>query len=99
MCFDRRLWHARSANRSDIMRKAIFFGYTFRWVAIRDEAVSGLADSDLSPIRRQLLGDVRLGSAEAEGDHRWGHYPASTPLHQLLAAHGLLAADNPPLRP
>ena len=97
--FDRRLWHARSINRSDITRKAIFFGYTLRWVAIRDQAASALADPDLSPVRRQLLGDVCLGRAEAEGDHRWGHYPASTPLYQLLAERGLLAEDNPPLRP
>jgi ectoine hydroxylase len=97
--FDRRLWHARSVNRSEITRKAIFFGYTLRWVAIRDETARALADRDLSPVRRQLLGDVRLGSAEAEGDHRWGHYPATTPLYQLLAERGLLAVDNPPLRP
>jgi len=97
--FDRRLWHARGINRSEITRKAIFFGYTLRWVTIRDETARALADLDLSPVRRQLLGDVCLGSAEAEGDHRWGHYPASTPLYQLLAEHGLLAVDNPPLRP
>jgi hypothetical protein len=97
--FDRRLWHARTINRSDITRKAIFFGYTLRWVAIRDQDASALADPDVSPVRRQLLGDVCLGSAEAEGDHRWGHYPASTPLYQFLAERGLLAEDNPPLRP
>ena len=31
---DRRLWHARSDNRSPHTRKAMFFGYTFPWVAI-----------------------------------------------------------------
>lgn len=35
--FDRRLWHARPDNYSCYTRKAMFFGYTFRWVAIRDQ--------------------------------------------------------------
>src|SRR5262245_52304119 len=34
--FDRRIWHARSDNHSDITRKAVFFGYTYRWVTRRD---------------------------------------------------------------
>jgi ectoine hydroxylase len=97
--FDRRLWHARSVNRSEITRKAIFFAYTPRWVAIRDQIAGALAAPDLSPVRRQLLGDAYLGSATSAGDHRWGHYPESTPLYQLLAQRGQLAADNPPLRP
>ena len=97
--FDRRLWHARSVNQSEITRKAIFFAYTPRWVAIRDQIPGALADPDLSPVRRQLLGDACLGGAESAGDHRWGHYPESTPLYHLLAQRGLLATDNPPLRP
>ena len=57
--FDRRLWHARSPNRSDITRKAIFFAYTFRWVRTRDdlEVKPELRDS-LTPVRRQLLGEA-----------------------------------------
>ena len=30
--FDRRLWHMRSPNRSDVTRKALFLAYTYRWV-------------------------------------------------------------------
>ena len=30
--FDRRLWHARSDNRSPLTRKALFLAYTYRWV-------------------------------------------------------------------
>jgi len=96
--FDRRLWHARSDNRSAITRKAVFFGYTYRWAAIRDE-VSAVHASDwfrgLDPVRQQLLGGVRPG----DGDHAWGHEPASTPLYNHLAANGWLDPDHPPLRP
>jgi ectoine hydroxylase-related dioxygenase (phytanoyl-CoA dioxygenase family) len=57
--FDRRLWHARSPNRSDITRKAIFFAYTFRWVRTRDdlEVKPELRDG-LTPVRHQLLGEA-----------------------------------------
>lgn len=96
--FDRRLWHARSDNYSGYTRKAVFFGYTFRWIAIRDENdriwSSDLA-ARLSPVQRQLLG----GYGDADGDHAWGHYPARTPLYGWLAERNLLDAGNPPLRP
>jgi ectoine hydroxylase-related dioxygenase (phytanoyl-CoA dioxygenase family) len=92
--FDRRLWHARSANYSGITRKAIFFGYTLRWVAIRDESAGVLTVAGLSPVRRQLLGEVIAGPGESAGDHRWGHYPASTPLYQFLAEHGRLSQED-----
>jgi hypothetical protein len=96
--FDRRLWHARSGNHSPHTRKAMFFGYTLRWIAIRDENdgiwPSGWAGR-LSPVQRQLLG----GLADAGGDHAWGHDPAGTPLYRWLKQRNLLDAANPPLRP
>ena len=96
--FDRRLWHARSDNYSSYTRKAMFFGYTFRWIAIRDEN-DGIWASDwadrLSPVQRQLLG----GLANVGGDHAWGHYPANTPLYSWLAERNLLDPANPPLKP
>jgi len=55
--FDRRLWHARGDNRSQSTRKALFYGYSYRWVRPRDDL--GLDDSALAgldPVRRQLLG-------------------------------------------
>lgn len=95
--FDRRLWHARSDNYSHITRKAMFFGYTYRWIAIRDEndriPLSGL-DATLTPVQRQLLGLIDRG-----GDHAWGHEPGSTPLYGWLAERGLLDAGNPALKP
>jgi ectoine hydroxylase-related dioxygenase (phytanoyl-CoA dioxygenase family) len=56
--FDRRLWHARSDNRSPVTRKVIFLGYTYRWIRPRDDAVVPLAARvRCSPVRRQLLGE------------------------------------------
>lgn len=100
--FDRRLWHARSDNYSQVTRKAAFFAYTPRWVTIRDDtgalrATPGFAQ--LSPVRRQLLGGIGAGiDGQAEGDHLWGHYPRTTPLYSLLSEHGLLDPANLPLR-
>ena len=55
--FDRRLWHAGSPNYAPIVRKALFYGYSHRWVHARDEVT---VPADLweaaDPIRRQLLG-------------------------------------------
>lgn len=96
--FERRLWHARSDNYSSHTRKAIFFGYTFRWIAIRDEndrTQSSDWTSRLSPVQRQLLG--KLDTADA--DHAWGHYPSATPLYVWLQQRNLLDATKPPLRP
>jgi ectoine hydroxylase len=96
--FDRRLWHARSDNYSKYTRKAVFFGYTYRWIAIRDENDSIWSSplaGRLSPVQRQLLG----GLGRDDGDHAWGHEPGSTPLYGWLAERGLLDPGNPPLRP
>ena len=96
--FDRRLWHARSDNSSDITRKAMFFGYTLRWIAIRDENdgiwSSNWADQ-LNPVQRQLLGGLK----DTDGDHMWGHYPESTPLYGWLKERDLFDPSNPPLKP
>jgi ectoine hydroxylase len=96
--FDRRLWHARSDNYSDVTRKAMFFGYTLRWIAIRDEN-DGIWSSELNeqmnPVQRQLLGGIRPG----DGDHHWGHYPSETPLYGWLKERDLFDPSNPPLKP
>jgi len=96
--FDRRLWHARSDNYSDITRKAMFFGYTPRWIAIRDEN-DGIWSADwtdqINPVQRQLLGGIRPG----DGDHHWGHYPEDTPLYGWLKERDLFDPANPPLKP
>ena len=51
-------------------------------------------------MRRQLLGGIGRGiEGRPEGDHSWGHYPQTTPLHSFLEERNLLDPANPPLRP
>ena len=75
--FDRRLWHARGDNVSDRTRKALFYGYTHRWIRPRDELT---LDPDrlagLTPLRRQLL-----GFAEDTSDY-W--FPTGAALRSLM---------------
>jgi ectoine hydroxylase len=96
--FDRRIWHARSDNLSEITRKVVFLGYTYRWIAIRDEVNEIIGQpwwQDLTSVQRQLLGGVGRG----DGDHHWGHYPEDTPLYLELRERGLLDPKYPPLIP
>ena len=90
--------HARSRNYSAHTRKAVFFGYTYRWTVIRDD-IASMRTSDwfgrLTPVQQQLLG----GAGHADGDHAWGHDPATSPLYGWLQERGLLDPANPPLRP
>jgi len=56
--FDRRMWHSRGINTSDITRKVLFLGYSYRWLRGLDYNV--IPDEVLEkcdPIRRQMLGD------------------------------------------
>ena len=95
--FDRRIWHARTDNHSTFTRMGAFFGYTYRWVAIRDELESLHQDArwdSYTPVQKQLLGGLK-----GDGDHQWGHFPESTPLYGELAARGLLDGSTPPLIP
>ena len=54
--FDRRIWHAAGRNRSDITRKVLFLGYSYRWLKPRDDMTVDRYMEDADPIRRQLLG-------------------------------------------
>jgi hypothetical protein len=91
--FDRRVWHARSDNHSTITRKAVFFGYTYRWVRTRDKLPR--SSRQLTPVQRQLLGLLD----GADGDHAWGHEPTRVPLYELLRREGRLDPSVPVLRP
>ena len=54
--FDRRIWHAAGHNFSPDARKALFYGYSYRWLRPRDDmTVEHLMDR-CDPIRQQLLG-------------------------------------------
>lgn len=96
--FDRRLWHARSDNLSTVTRMAAFFGYTYRWIANRDDVATAPGQewwTRLSPVQQQLLG--RCGSGT--GDHSWGHDPHSVPLYRALSERGLLDPGHAVLKP
>ena len=58
--FDRRLWHRHGKNTSDVVRKALFFGYSYRWLRALDYTAmpEELLDR-CDPVLRQLLGDGR----------------------------------------
>tara|TARA_Y100000588_G_scaffold221356_1_gene235203 strand:- start:150 stop:1034 length:885 start_codon:yes stop_codon:yes gene_type:complete len=58
--FDRRLCHAASPNHSDITRKMVFYGYSYRWLRQRDNMTVDHVMHRCSPIRQQLLGAPSL---------------------------------------
>ena len=61
--FDRRLWHAPGINRSDITRKVLFYGYSYRWLRPRDDMTVDHMMDRCDPIRQQLLGKSSSGHA------------------------------------
>ena len=65
--FDRRLFHAASPNYSDIARKVVFYGYSYRWLKPRDNMTVDHVMHRCSPIRQQLLG------APTTPVSRWGN--------------------------
>ena len=54
--FDRRLWHAAGRNMSNVTRKALFYGYSYRWLKPRDDMTVEHYMADADPVRKQLLG-------------------------------------------
>ena len=80
--FDRRMWHRRGINTSDVTRRVLFFGYSYRWLRGLDynlipENILGKCD----PIRRQLLGD----GIDVKG--WWQPTEADVPLKSWLREH------------
>src|SRR6185436_336089 len=58
--FDRRLWHSRSPNYSDVTRKMLFVGYTYRWIRNLDDMPIDFAGkwwADRTPVQRQICGE------------------------------------------
>ena len=56
LLFDSRIWHTRSNNLSQVTRKVLFLGYSYRWLRPRDDAkISPRLLKKASPIQRQLL--------------------------------------------
>ena len=57
--FEQRTWHAVGPNMSDLTRKALFFGYGYRWLQPMDytEMPPRLIER-ADPIQRQMLGHI-----------------------------------------
>jgi len=84
--FDRRLYHGRSDNYSDIVRRCLFIGWTYRWIAPHEDRVITPDHpwwAELTPIQQQLLG----GGKDAIS--YWG-IGDTYPLREHLRQHGLL---------
>jgi ectoine hydroxylase len=84
--FDRRLWHSRSENDSDITRKGLFYGYGYRWLRSKDDMT---IPQDIfernDPIRQQLLG----GGTNANG--HFSPKDADVPLKVWLEEQGVIS--------
>ncbi len=79
LIFDRRLWHSSSANDSAVTRKALFYGYGYRWLRPKDDMTipaDVMRNSD--PVRRQLLG------WSPDNNRRFSPRDGDTPLKDWL---------------
>ena len=81
--FDRRIWHCGSPNRWTQKRKALFYGYSYRWLKFRDNMTIDKYLPDADPIRQQLLG--------APGPTGWHGFTSprdeDVPLKGWIAEH------------
>ena len=53
----RRIWHSRSPNLSNLTRKVVWLGYSYRWLRAKDVMTVAHLYPRLDPIGRQILGD------------------------------------------
>ena len=80
--FDRRMWHSRGWNFSDVTRKVLFMGYSYRWLRGLDyNLMPPEILEKCDPIRRQLLGD----GVDIKG--WWQPTDADVPLKTWIAEH------------
>lgn len=80
--FDRRIWHASSPNISEVPRKVLFYGYSYRWLRPRDNMTVGHYLERCDPIRRQLLGTSSTGGYGYSSPS-----PEDVPLRAWLEEH------------
>ena len=98
--FDRRLWHSRSPNYSDVTRKMLFVGYTYRWIRNLDDMpidYDGEWWANRTPVQRQLLGEA-THTANYWGINWNGYIDEEIPLRKELKTRGLLDRSVPWLR-
>ena len=77
--FDRRIWHTGTENYADFPRKALFYGYSYRWLRPRDDMQVAHYLERCDPIRRQLLGTSPSG-----GRGHTSPQPGDVPLRAWL---------------
>lgn len=80
--FDRRIWHSASANHWHTPRKALFYGYSYRWLRPRDDMTVSHFFDQVDPIRRQLFGAAPTG-----GYCYTSPQPEDVPLRGWLEEH------------
>ncbi len=78
---DRRIWHSRSANTSNLTRKVLWMGYSYRWLRTKDEMTVKHLYDRLDPIQRQILGDGLSASGA------YDPLDGDVPLRGWLAEH------------
>jgi ectoine hydroxylase len=84
--FDRRLYHGRSDNYSNIIRRCLFIGWTYRWIAPHEDRIITQQHpwwNEMTPIQQQLLG------AGKDSLSYWG-LGDTYPLREYLRERGLL---------
>jgi ectoine hydroxylase-related dioxygenase (phytanoyl-CoA dioxygenase family) len=79
---DRRIWHSRSRNESDLTRKVVWLGYSYRWLKPKDGMTVSHLLEGADPVRSQLLG---AGSANGVYD----------PVDDDVPLRGWLAENYP----
>ena len=79
--FDRRLWHSGGRNFSEVTRKVLFYGYSYRWLRPRDDMTVEHFMDRCDPIRRQLLG------ASASGHGYTSPSDEDVPLRDWIREH------------
>ena len=87
---DRRIWHSRSANESELTRKVVWLGYSYRWLRPKDEMTVAHLYPQLDPIGRQLLGDGVCANGTYDPT------PEDVPLRTWLEEHHPLSAGPSP---
>jgi len=78
---DRRIWHSRSANTSNLTRKVVWLGYSYRWLRPKDQLSVAQVLPTLDPVGRQILGDCPSNNGT------YDPVDADVPLRTWLREH------------
>ena len=92
--FDRRLWHTPSLNVGDHTRYMIFNGYSYRWLANRDEMTVSHFLHRATPIQKQLLGFSNHGAYGSSNS-----FDDDLPLKFWIQKHAPQFAERWPAHP